>query len=63
MLNQIEKPAEVKELPSVQKEQVRKPYQKPRLEELGDLRAITLGGSPGFGDFSGDINFLPPAPP
>lgn len=22
----------------------------PRLTELGDLRSITLGGSPGFGD-------------
>ena len=28
----------------------RKPYHKPQLEELGDLRALTLGGSPGIGD-------------
>jgi hypothetical protein len=28
-------------------------YQKPRLEELGDLRTLTLGGSPGFGDSGG----------
>lgn len=28
----------------------RKPYHAPCLEELGDLRAVTLGGSPGSGD-------------
>ena len=27
-----------------------KPYEIPRLDELGDLRALTLGGSPGIGD-------------
>ncbi|MBN2117201.1 MAG: lasso RiPP family leader peptide-containing protein [Anaerolineales bacterium] len=47
----------------------RKSYQKPHLQELGDLRTVTLGGSPGAGDsgvgdpryplgFHGD--FLPP---
>jgi hypothetical protein len=28
----------------------RRPYASPRLVELGDLRSLTLGGSPGFGD-------------
>ena len=31
----------------------RKPYRKPQLEELGDLRTLTLGGSPGIGDSGG----------
>ena len=26
------------------------PYKKPLLEYLGDLRTLTLGGSPGFND-------------
>jgi len=30
----------------------RKPYSKPQLEILGDLRNLTLGGSPGSGDSS-----------
>lgn len=28
----------------------RRPYLSPRLVELGDLRSLTLGGSPGAGD-------------
>ncbi len=32
-----------------------KPYVKPLLEPLGDLRSLTLGGSPGGGE-SGNIN-------
>jgi hypothetical protein len=28
----------------------RRPYRSPRLERLGDLRNLTLGGSPGMGD-------------
>ena len=28
----------------------RRPYRTPRLETLGDLRSLTLGGSPGMGD-------------
>jgi hypothetical protein len=28
----------------------RKQYRKPQLEELGDLRTLTLGGSPGRND-------------
>jgi hypothetical protein len=31
-------------------ETVRKPYRKPRLESLGDLRSLTLGGSFGTGE-------------
>jgi len=31
----------------------RKVYTKPRLEDLGDLRTLTLGGSPGTGESSG----------
>ena len=32
---------------------VRKPYHKPLLEELGDLRTLTLGGTTAGPDFSG----------
>lgn len=28
----------------------RQPYCSPRLVELGDVRMLTLGGTPGFGD-------------
>lgn len=28
----------------------RSPYRRPRLQRLGDLRSLTLGGSPGMGD-------------
>lgn len=31
----------------------RRPYASPRLVVLGDLRSLTLGGSPGFGDSGG----------
>ena len=37
------------------------PYQKPRLEELGDLRALTLGGSIGSGDTGGTSGTRLPA--
>lgn len=30
--------------------QTRKPYQRPQLIDLGDLRSLTLGGSPGLND-------------
>ena len=30
--------------------ETRRPYVSPRLVELGDLRSLTLGGSPGAGD-------------
>lgn len=39
----------------------RRPWTRPRLEVLGDLRALTLGGSPGIGD-SGAINEDPFVP-
>jgi hypothetical protein len=29
---------------------LRKAYEKPKLEVLGDVRAITMGGSPGTGE-------------
>ncbi len=35
---------------------IRKPYEKPRLENLGDLRSVTLGGVTGFDDPSGEFN-------
>lgn len=45
----------------------RKPYNKPQLEELGDLHTLTLGASPaGFKDSSGGLfaEFpLSPPPP
>jgi hypothetical protein len=34
-------------------EVIRKVYVKPRLEDLGDVRSLTLGGSPGPGESSG----------
>lgn len=42
---------------------VRKPYRKPLLEPLGDLRTLTLGGSPGSGDYSGNIYSTQSPPP
>lgn len=30
--------------------EIRKAYRKPHLLDLGDLRSMTLGGSPGVGD-------------
>ena len=38
----------------------RKMYRKPQLMELGDLRSMTLGGSPGTGD-SGSSGTRKPA--
>lgn len=32
---------------------VKKPYMKPLLTPLGDIRDVTMGGSPGFGDSGG----------
>jgi hypothetical protein len=37
----------------------RKPYRKPQLGKLGDLRTLTLGGSPGVGDSLNPINQAP----
>jgi hypothetical protein len=38
----------------------RKIYRKPLLKKLGDLRALTLGGSPGVGDSSNGTTEFPP---
>lgn len=38
---------------------LRRSYSRPRLEVLGDIRDLTLGGSPGVGD-SGVENTEPP---
>lgn len=37
----------------------RRPYKSPRLIDFGDVRDLTLGGSPGVGD-SGAPNILKP---
>lgn len=41
-------------------EQTKKSYQKPELVSLGDIRDVTMGGSPGVGDSGGGApeNFL-----
>lgn len=36
-----------------------RPYHLPHLEDLGDLRGITLGGTPGVGDSSGSFTRKP----
>ena len=42
------------------KTEIRKPYIKPSLENLGDLRTQTLGSSvPDVGDFSAPFNTRP----
>jgi hypothetical protein len=38
----------------------RRAYARPRLEVLGDVRDLTLGGSPGIGDSGDPLNFEPP---
>lgn len=38
----------------------RKIYRKPLLKKLGDLRSLTLGGSPGVGDSSNGATQFPP---
>ena len=40
----------------VDKKPGKKEYMKPNLENLGDLRTLTLGGSPGSGDSGAGIN-------
>lgn len=39
----------------------KRPYETPRIIDRGDVRDVTLGGSPGVGD-SGQANFDPPLP-
>jgi len=46
--------------PSAPRRGGRRPYAPPRLEALGDLRTLTLGGSPGLGDSGDPLNFEPP---
>jgi hypothetical protein len=41
------------EISSTTQTLVKKPYEKPGLEILGDLRSVTLGGSPGYGESGG----------
>jgi hypothetical protein len=38
-----------------------RPYSPPRLEVLGDVRDLTLGGSPGVGDSGNPLTRKPPA--
>jgi hypothetical protein len=49
-----------KKTPIEKKDKLRKPYYKPQLEELGDLRTLTLGGSPGGGDSGGSMGTRKP---
>ena len=37
----------------------RAPYQTPRLTELGDLRGLTLGGTPGGGESCNGCTRMP----
>lgn len=57
MSNITELPPEIEDGLSGKKDEPRKRYSKPLLEELGDLRTLTLGGSPGVGDSGGDPQF------
>ena len=51
MLNTTKIPSVAEQEETVEKtDQPRKPYFKPLVEELGDLRTLTLGGSPGASD-------------
>jgi hypothetical protein len=51
MINNDTKQSEIKILTKKdQSEPPRKPYLAPKLEEIGDLRSLTLGGTPGTGD-------------
>jgi hypothetical protein len=57
-----------------EQEERRKPYHEPELRVLGDVRSLTLGGSPGSPDSGGDTTHklpgsmpqpgdFPPSPP
>ncbi|MDD2921322.1 MAG: lasso RiPP family leader peptide-containing protein [Anaerolineales bacterium] len=58
--NEIQTNAEIAPAMENNEEQIRKPYCKPLLEDLGDLRALTLGGSPGCGDSGANIGIQAP---
>ena len=60
MLNDNEKTDVIEQDPPEDQERPLKPYVKPDLEELGDMRAITLGGSPGINDSGAGDPFFPP---
>ncbi len=40
----------MKEIQEKKQAKKKKSYQKPVLKPLGDIRDVTMGGSPGFGD-------------
>ena len=60
MSNDNKKPTEIEPNPIESKDKSGKPYHKPRLEDLGDLRTITLGGSPGINDSGAGDPYFPP---
>lgn len=53
MSNDYKEPLETGMEVAEQPAKLHKPYSKPILEELGDLRSLTLGGSPGVNDSGG----------
>jgi hypothetical protein len=62
MFNHTEIPPENKQFPVESTDFQPKPYLKPYLEELGDLRNLTLGGSPGPLDSCGECGEDWPTP-
>ncbi len=52
---------ETKQTPAEGANKIRKPYHTPRLKDLGDLRTLTLGGSPGVLDSGSAGIRKPPA--
>ena len=44
---------------SKKQETERKPYRSPKLKDLGELRGVTMGGSPGAGDTADAQNDSP----
>jgi len=54
---------EAHDFTTAETEKSRKPYRKPRLEELGTLLDLTLGGSPGVGDSGVSHSERPPSAP
>ena len=53
MPNNIVNKPEAEQIPVQNRNEPRKPYHKPKLVELGDLRSLTLGATGGGGDWSG----------
>lgn len=50
----------ISQLPVEEQGKRRRKYRKPRLEKLGDLRTLTLGGSPGLNDSGSQFTHKPP---